>query len=166
MERRANGLHRYVVCSYALLPSRLYTSASASHGFVCELPLYISATAGAQMVLTLKMISAAVCYHDGLKSAKVSSAPCRQGCPCVSRQDAHRTVPLLACFSMQPAAHHFSSLCRHSIPAGYQLVISVLWVAAGVDSISRSTQTGGCAKRVGMVQLCVCNWQLAGWSLL
>lgn len=29
--------------------------------------------AGAQMVLTLKMISAAVCYQDGLKDAKVTS---------------------------------------------------------------------------------------------
>ena len=151
MERRANGLHWCVVCSYALLPSRLYTSALASHGFVCELPLYISVTAGAQMVLTLKMISAAVCYHDGLKSAKVSPGPCRQGCPCGSRQDTHRTVPLLAYFSMQPAAHHFSSLCRHSIPASHQLITSVLWVVAGVDSISRSAQTGGYAKCVGMV---------------
>ena len=30
--------------------------------------------AGAQMVLTLKMISAAVCYHDGLMPAQVCSA--------------------------------------------------------------------------------------------
>lgn len=30
--------------------------------------------AGAQMVLTLKMISAAVCYHDGLKPAKASTS--------------------------------------------------------------------------------------------
>ena len=29
---------------------------------------------GAQMVLTLKMISAAVCYHDGLMPAQVCSA--------------------------------------------------------------------------------------------
>ena len=34
--------------------------------------LMLQHDAGAQMVLTLKMISAAVCYHDGLKAAKVT----------------------------------------------------------------------------------------------
>ena len=49
-----------------------HISAAVCH----ELPCH----AGAQMVLTLKMISAAVCYHDGLKPAEVGPAFARQLC--------------------------------------------------------------------------------------
>ena len=57
-------VRRLLIC----LASCLYTSALAIYGFVCELPPSISAIADVQIVLTLKMISGAVSYHDGLRS--------------------------------------------------------------------------------------------------
>ena len=50
-------------------------------GIACGLQItlwpWCTHLAGAQMVLTLKMISAAVCYQDGLKDAKVISLASR-----------------------------------------------------------------------------------------
>ena len=48
----------------------LQNARGQQHGSIV-VSLDIEHPAGAQMVLTLKMISAAVCYHDGLKPAEV-----------------------------------------------------------------------------------------------